>query len=106
MGVFSKFLSHLKSRVSRWPQTRQPLRRTSIRPLLELLEGRVLMHASPVMDAEHLAVFGSVDATTGQLVGGLAPDSSIEVRSITSGKWSEGTTWSTGNVPQFGDDVV
>ena len=32
---------------------------------LEALEARLLMHASPVLDAEHLAVFGARDATTG-----------------------------------------
>ena len=54
------------------------------------------MHASPVLDAEHLAVFGARDATTGVITGGLVPDSSltyISVPSATPENWSDPSTW-------------
>ena len=63
---------------------------------LEWLESRVLMHANPVLDAEHLAVFGQRDPSTGVVTRGLVPDSSltyISVPSATPENWSEGSTW-------------
>jgi hypothetical protein len=46
-----------------------------------------LLHASTVLDAEHLAVFGSV--ANGVVSGGLAPDSAVDYRSAFSGNWSD-----------------
>jgi hypothetical protein len=64
--------------------------------LVEWLEPRLSLHSSPVLDAEHLAVFGSRDATTGVVTGGLVPDSSvtyISVPGIAPEKWSDPNTW-------------
>ena len=64
--------------------------------LAELLEPRVLMHGSPVLDAEHLAVFGLRDAATGVITGGLVPDAKltyISLPSTTPENWSDPDTW-------------
>lgn len=69
---------------------RSPMRRP------ELLEPRVLLHSSPVLDAEHLAVFGSRDPNSGIITGGLVPDSAVTYVSIPSStpeKWSDPSTW-------------
>ena len=63
---------------------------------LEALEARLLLHSSPVLDAEHLAVFGTRDATTGVIAGGLVPDSSLTYVSVPGTapeKWSDASTW-------------
>ena len=65
-------------------------------PELEALEARLLLHSSPVLDAEHLAVFGARDVTTGVITGGLVPDSSltyISVPGTAPEKWSDASTW-------------
>jgi hypothetical protein len=49
-----------------------------------------------VLDAEHLAVFGSRDPATGVITGGLVPDSSLTYISIPSTapeNWSDPSTW-------------
>ena len=63
---------------------------------LERLEPRVLMHANPVLDAEHLAVFGARDPNSGVIAGGLVPDLAltyISVPNSTPEKWSDPATW-------------
>ncbi len=63
---------------------------------LEILESRMLMHSSPVLDAEHLAVFGARDPGTGVITGGLVPDLAltyISVPNSTPEKWSDPATW-------------
>src|SRR5436305_193145 len=50
----------------------------------ERLENREFLHGSPVLDAEHLAVFGSRDATSGIITGGLVPDSAVTYISVAS----------------------
>src|SRR6185369_5814895 len=57
-------------------------KRNSRTSVVETLERRMLMHSSPVLDAEHLAVFGARDATTGAISGGLVPDSSLTYISV------------------------
>jgi hypothetical protein len=64
--------------------------------LIEYLEARLSLHSSPVLDAEHLAVFGAQDPITGVVTGGLVPDSSltyISAPSTTPEKWSDPNTW-------------
>lgn len=60
---------------------------------LELLEPRLVLHANVVLDAEHLAVFGARDATTGVISGGLVSDAALTYRSIASGNWSSASIW-------------
>jgi hypothetical protein len=82
----------------------------------EVLEVRALLHANPVEDAEHLAVFGARDATTGVVTGGLVPDSSVTYESLTTGNWSAASTWghrqangtflADGTTPGSGDNVL
>ena len=75
---------------------RQCLRRRQRLSLVEMLEARVLMHANPVLDAEHLAVFGARDVATGAVSGGLVSDAAltyISVPSTTPKKWSDPATW-------------
>ncbi len=62
----------------------------------EQLEPRVLLHANPVLDAEHLAIFGARDPNSGIVTGGLVPDSTatyISVPRSTPEKWSDPSTW-------------
>jgi G8 domain-containing protein len=78
------------------PRCRRNQRVQSGVRLIELLEARLSLHSSPVLDAEHLAVFGSLDATTGVITGGLVPDSSltyISAPSTAPEKWSDPNTW-------------
>jgi hypothetical protein len=72
---------------------------------VEQLEVRVVLHANAAMDAEHLAVFGSRDATTHQISGGLVPDAAVTDTLIHSGNWSTPGNWSSG-VPKDGDNVL
>src|SRR5262245_2536433 len=76
---------------------RAPRNRCKSSPrLIELLEARLLLHANPVLDAEHLAVFGARDSATGVVTGGLVPDSAltyVSVPSSTPEKWSDPITW-------------
>ena len=66
---------------------------------LEMLEPRLVLHANVVLDAEHLAVFGARDATTGVVSGGLVSDAALTYKSIASGNWSNASIWghNTGN---------
>ena len=68
--------------------SRKARRRNWSRPNVEQLEARVLLHANPVMDAEHLAVFGARDAATLVVTGGLVPDAAVTTHTIASGNWS------------------
>src|SRR5262249_42113606 len=82
---------------------RKPLRR--FRPLLERLEAREMLHANPVMDAEHLAVFGSRDPATQIISGGLVPDVAVTHQSVARGNSRDPTIGSAG-VPKDGDNVL
>jgi hypothetical protein len=64
-----------------------------------------MMHANPVEDAEHLAVFGARDATTGVITGGLVPNAAVTDTALQSGSWKDGTIWSNG-VPKADDNVL
>ena len=85
--------------------SRKARRRNWSRPNVEQLEVRVLLHANPVMDAEHLAVFGARDAATLVVTGGLVPDAAVTTHTIASGNWSNPAIWSDG-VPDEGDNVL
>ena len=74
-------------------------RRCRFLPRFEQLEGRLMLDATAVANAEHIAVFGVADAQ-GVVTGGLVPDSAVTVKSIASGNWSNPAIWSTGTVPQ------
>ena len=76
-----------------------------------------MLHATPTMDAEHLAVFGARDALTNAISGGLVPDAGLSIESVGSGplNWSDRNSWvrvsggkPTGvhDVPRAGDDVL
>lgn len=90
-------------KATRRPATKRTRHRNPLR--LEMLETRMLLHANAVMDAEHLAVFGTRDAVTQVVTGGLIPDADITDRSIASGNWSDPAIWSNG-VPKDGDNVL
>jgi hypothetical protein len=81
-------------------------RRSNLNCHLERLESRVLMHADPVQDAEHLAVFGQRDETSHIVSGGLVPDAAltyISVPSATPEEWSDPATWQyVGEAPTDG----
>ncbi len=102
MRFLSRLLSRTVTRRNHPGCKHQPLR---CRPQLELLEARLVPDATAVANAEHIAVFGQVDAN-GIVTGGLAPDSAVTIKSITSGNWSSPSTWSTNSVPQTGDNVL
>jgi hypothetical protein len=87
---------------------------------VEQLEVRFLPHANPVLDAEHMAVFGERDAT-GAIKGGLIPDTAITYESVlrqdSSGNvlpdlWADPASWkyvsgtNTSGVPGAGDTVL
>lgn len=74
-------------------------------PGLEPLEGRLMLDATAVANAEHIAVFGVADAQ-GVVTGGLVPDSAVTVKSIASGNWSNPAIWNTGMVPHGLDNVL
>lgn len=74
---------------------RQVRRDKSRARLIEFLEARLSLHSNPVLDAEHLAVFGAADAN-GVITGGLVPDSSLTYVSVPGTaleKWSDPSTW-------------
>ncbi len=62
-------------------------------------------HTNPAMISEHLAVFGSRDAATGIVTGGLVPNSEVNNFSVASGEWDDPATWSDG-VPDDEDNVL
>lgn len=72
---------------------------------VELLECKIMLDATAVANAEHIAVFGTAD-TNGVVTGGLVPDSAVTVKSIHSGNWSDPTIWNTGVVPRSLDNVL
>jgi hypothetical protein len=123
MATFVDFLGNLSSRLRRDRRTPARRRRPDYAPRVEALEGRLLLHANAVLDAEHLAVFGS-RGTDGLIAGGLLPDVTppsgvttgvITLKSVQSGAWSDPTVWLTVNpdgspgvnrLPQAGDNVL
>jgi hypothetical protein len=72
---------------------------------IEILEERVVLDATAVANAEHISAFGITDVN-GVVTGGLAPDTSITIRSIASGNWSDPSIWNTGVVPHSLDNVL
>jgi G8 domain len=80
-------------------------RNTRFQPRFEMLEGRLMLDATAVANAEHIAVFGQEDAN-GVVTGGLAPDSTITIKSIANGNWSNPAIWSTSKVPHALDNVL
>jgi len=103
MHLFSRMLN--RRRASAKSHKPSQNLRPRARLCLETLEARDMMHANVVMSAEHLAMFGARDPVTQEIHGGLAPDSSITVKSIASGIWSDPAIWSNG-VPKNGDNVL
>jgi len=102
----SAWLRSLRAKkVGQSRKRRSHVRRRGFQNLIENLEPRILLHASAVLDAEHLAVFGARNKDTGAIFGGLAPDSSATYISIASNvpeKWSDSNTWryvGPGNAP-------
>lgn len=85
-------------------QSRVRLRNNRWRPRLESLEDRLLLDATAVANAEHIAAFG-VEDVNGVVTGGLVPDSAVTVKSIANGNWSDPSIWSTGKVPHSLDNV-
>ncbi len=73
-------------------------------------------HGNDAMTAEHRAVFGSRDATTGAIAGGLVPDAAVTYKSAGSGDWLNSSTWlhvnntgeflADGTRPGAGDNVL
>jgi hypothetical protein len=102
MGLFARFRSRKPVRKTRSESKHKPF---GYVPRLELLEARLMLDATAVANAEHIAVFGVEDAN-GVITGGLAPDSAVTVRSIASGNWSNPAIWSTGMVPHNLDNAV
>ena len=102
MLMFSRMSKHARNLLS---QPRKARRRNWSRPQVEQLEVRLVLHANAVLDAEHLAVFGSHDPVTHVVTGGLVPDSAVNNHSIASGNWSDASIWSDG-VPDDNDNVL
>jgi G8 domain len=90
---------------TRKPKSGQRHPRKPSRPNLEMLEHRLMLDATAVANAEHIAVFGISDSN-GVVTGGLVPDSSVTVKSIASGNWSNPAIWSTNAVPKSLDNVL
>src|SRR5262245_10338735 len=101
MHCFSRLAARARACMNR-PTPRKPRR---VRPRLEPLEERALLHANVVLDAEHLAVFGDRNPVTQVITGGLVPDAAVTDQSIASGNWSDPTIWSNG-VPTDGANVL
>lgn len=79
--------------------------RSKLLGFFERLEPRRLLHADAISDAEHLAVFGSLDPATQIVTGGLVPDAAVTTRAIRGGNWSDSSTWSAG-VPGANANVL
>jgi hypothetical protein len=90
-------------------------------PVVEALEGRLLLHvAGSVQGDEHVEVFGTL--ANGVITGGLVPDSSVTIKSVSVAgntsplPWGTPSSWITvptdpnaapvNRVPQAGDNVV
>jgi hypothetical protein len=61
---------------------------------LEELESRCVLHANPVMDAEHAAVFA------------LVPDSAATNVAVHSGRWDDAATWDSRGIPAAGANAI
>ena len=88
--------------------SRKARRRNWVQTKVEPLEVRVVLsagHTNVAMTAEHLAVFGTHDAVTHVVTGGLVPDAAVTTHTIASGNWSNPAIWSDG-VPDEGDNVL
>lgn len=93
---------------SLWAKSRKARRKNWRESKIESLEVRVVMsatHTSPVLSAEHLAVFGARDPATNVITGGLVPNAAVNNYSIASGEWDDPAIWSDG-VPDEGDNVL
>ena len=106
----STFVDYVRSMADRAPAGRRQQLRDRRRGftgrVIEALEGRVLMHANAVEDAEHVAVFGSHNLATGAITGGLVPDSSMTDVSKQCGDWSDPNTWSNGVPTNFANVLI
>src|SRR5438132_530841 len=122
MGIITKIQHHVEQILSwrRGALNHRPALSKTSRPRVEQLEPRLLLHASPIMDAEHIAVFGVRDSA-GVITGGLIPDASITYEAlakvdgmgnVVSQNWSDPGAWlhvsdpSNGGVPGPGDNVL
>jgi hypothetical protein len=94
------------------PSARRRLSRSRRRSfagrVIEALEGRVLLHANAVEDAEHVEVFGSHNLQTGVITGGLAPDSSVTDATIpnANGNWTDPSIWTHGVPTNFSTVLI
>jgi hypothetical protein len=106
----SPLVDYVRSVARRAPADRRRTLRNRRRSfngrVIEALEGRVLLHANAVEDAEHVEVFGSHDLQTGAITGGLVPDSSMTDVSVQSGDWSQASTWSNGVPTNFANVLI
>jgi hypothetical protein len=102
MRLFTRLSARARAQSRKSSSTRRPRR---VRPAFELLEGRLMLDATAVANAEHIAAFGQPDGNGG-ITGGLLPDSSVTVKSVASGNWSNPAVWSTGAVPKSFDNVL
>ncbi|MDB5391085.1 MAG: hypothetical protein JWM11_6731, partial [Planctomycetaceae bacterium] len=106
MTFISRFCSRIRTSIQARPARRRYKGIDMARHCwIELLEERVVLDATAVANAEHIAAFGITDGS-GVVTGGLAPDSSITIRSIANGNWSNPSIWSTGTVPHALDNVL
>ena len=79
-GFFARLWRPLSPKASARKPMRQGLKLRAL-CALEELESRCVLHANPVMDAEHAAVFA------------LVPDSAATNVAIHSGRWDDAATW-------------
>ncbi len=95
MRSMATFLQQVRTRlgISRLSNRRRTGWQGRANYRLESLEPRLVLHANVVLDAEHLAVFGARDATTGVVTGGLVSDAALTYKSIASGNWSNASIW-------------
>jgi hypothetical protein len=90
-------------------------RRSFAGRVIEALEGRVLLHANAVEDAEHVEVFGSHylgpgngpgGIMPGTITGGLVPNSSMTDVSVQNGSWTDANTWSNGVPTNYANVLI